>query len=393
MPTTIEKIVQGFPHPTVVPINGVPTFETLAALNLQLNANAASVQSNLGDGLLGLLFLTVSPEEYNALSNTAFIPPVNPGPTPAIPNAATDHQISAIVRQHTHDTNSFNEYLATDKALKQQVIGAIDTMYLHTLRHRITGFANLTTKTMLTHLYDQYGRLSPADLQENDTKMREQYDPNQPIESFIDQIEDSIALAAAANAPYSTAQILAIAYNTIFLTGMFPETCREWRRNPNQTWVNFKMAITIAHQDYRDSQMTTNQAGYHSSNAAFELQQDTSIALANLATATAADRSAVASLTTTISSITLELAEANNKLSAARTEITALKIELATNKNNGNNNNRPPRNYKPNQNYCWTHGYKVACKHTSATCTRPLEGHKREATRANIMGGTQIGKE
>jgi hypothetical protein len=37
-------------------------------------------------------------------------------------------------------------------------------MYLCTLSHRITGFANVFTKQMLTHIYNQYRRLSPADL-------------------------------------------------------------------------------------------------------------------------------------------------------------------------------------------------------------------------------------
>ena len=172
MPTDIDKIVEGFPHPTIVPIHGLPTFETIAELNLQLNANAASVQSNLGDGQLGLLFLTVTPEEYNLLSNTVFVPPPNPGNAPVLPGGATGPQISAIIRQHTNDTHVFREYLATDKALKQQVIGAIQPMYLRTLSHRTTGFANVSTRQMLTHLYTQYGRLSPADLQENDAKMR-----------------------------------------------------------------------------------------------------------------------------------------------------------------------------------------------------------------------------
>ena len=102
-------------------------------------------------------------------------------------------------------------------------------MHLHTLSHQVVGFANITTKQMLTHLYKQYGRLSPADLQENDAKMRAQYDPSQLIESFINQIEDAIALAVATNAPYTSAQIVAIAYNTIFITSMFPKACREWR--------------------------------------------------------------------------------------------------------------------------------------------------------------------
>ena len=37
--------------------------------------------------------------------------------------------------------------------------------------------------------------------------------PSKPIEVFIAQIEDGVALATAANAPYSPAQIVAIAYH------------------------------------------------------------------------------------------------------------------------------------------------------------------------------------
>ena len=67
----------------------MPTYETIAELNLKLIANAASVQSNLGDGQLGLLHLTVSPVEYGTLSVVAFVPPINPGKSPIIPIAAT----------------------------------------------------------------------------------------------------------------------------------------------------------------------------------------------------------------------------------------------------------------------------------------------------------------
>jgi hypothetical protein len=151
--------------------------------------------------------------------------------------------------------------------------------------------------------------------------------------------------------------------------------------------------MTIAHQEYQDSQVTTKQARYHNANAAFELQQDATIALANLATTTAADRSAVASLTTTISSITIELGKANTKLTKAKAEITALQVELPTLKGNNQSNYRSQRTYPPNTNYCWTHGYKVNGKHTSATHSKPSEGHKSEATRSNNMGGSQQGKE
>jgi hypothetical protein len=146
-----------------LPITGVPTYGSIAELNLQLNINAASVQSNLGDGLLGLLYLTISPAKYNTLSAVPFIPPANPGAAPVIPAGATGPQISAIIHQHGADLKLFKEYLAIDKMLIQQVIGAINTMYLQILSHCITGFANVTTQQFILHLYTNYARLSPVD--------------------------------------------------------------------------------------------------------------------------------------------------------------------------------------------------------------------------------------
>ena len=61
MLSALDKVVELFPHPTVQPIVGQPSYETIAELELKLNTNAASVHSNRGDGKLGLLFLTVKP--------------------------------------------------------------------------------------------------------------------------------------------------------------------------------------------------------------------------------------------------------------------------------------------------------------------------------------------
>jgi hypothetical protein len=100
MPISANKIVDGFPHPTILLILGIPAYKSIAELNLQLNANAASMQSNLGDGQLGLLALTVSPAVYNTLSTVAFQHrPVNPGTSPIIPVNATISVTSLVVSQ------------------------------------------------------------------------------------------------------------------------------------------------------------------------------------------------------------------------------------------------------------------------------------------------------
>ena len=116
MPTDIDKIMDNFPFPTIPPIVGTPTYNTIAEVNLKLNSNAAFFQSNFGCSILGLLQLTVSPSVYNTFSSIAFIVPVNPGSEPTIPANSTDVQITEL--RYALDTASalFNEYDRTDKA-------------------------------------------------------------------------------------------------------------------------------------------------------------------------------------------------------------------------------------------------------------------------------------
>jgi hypothetical protein len=55
---------------------------------------------------------------------------------------------------------------------------------------------------------------------------------------------------------------------------------------------------------------------------------------------------------------------------------------------------RGQRIFNPSpRNYCWTHGYKVGSTHTSLTCKLLKPGHKKEATRADNMGGSQANRE
>jgi hypothetical protein len=106
-------------------------------------------------------------------------------------------------------------------------------------------------------------------------------------------------------------------------------------------------------------------------------------ALANLATATAADIGVVAALT-----------QANSRLVKQPEENSSELRELKDFLNQERRDKRGPRSSNPSsRNYCWTHGYNVGKAHTSLTCNTPTPGHKAEATRADNMGGNQANKE
>jgi hypothetical protein len=106
-------------------------------------------------------------------------------------------------------------------------------------------------------------------------------------------------------------------------------------------------------------------------------------ALANLATATAADRGVVAALT-----------QANSRLAKQLEDNSSELRELKALLDNERREKRGPRRFNPSaSNYCWNHGYKVGSTHTSLTCKFPKPDHKTEATRADNTGGSQANRE
>jgi hypothetical protein len=106
-------------------------------------------------------------------------------------------------------------------------------------------------------------------------------------------------------------------------------------------------------------------------------------ALSNFATATASDRGVVATLTEANARLVKQLEDNSNELR----ELKALIKKGIFEKRGQHTFNPSPKNN------CWTHGYKVTNTHTCLSCNFPKQGHTREATRTDNMGGSQANKE
>ena len=124
MPLSAVDPTTSFPHETLTPIVGKPTFATIQALKKQLISNAVSVHSQRGNGALGHAVIVLGQVAYDAIAGPGnnWVQPPNPGPTPNIPNPATQHQIIAIQSQWERDTREWEAYTTTEKALKRLVL-------------------------------------------------------------------------------------------------------------------------------------------------------------------------------------------------------------------------------------------------------------------------------
>jgi hypothetical protein len=54
-------------------------------------------------------------------------------------------------------------------------------MYLEVLNDDMVGFANITARAMLDHLFITYGNITAVDLENNFEHMRRAWDPQQPV--------------------------------------------------------------------------------------------------------------------------------------------------------------------------------------------------------------------
>jgi hypothetical protein len=156
--------------------------------------------------------------------------------------------------------------------------------------------------------------------------------------------------------------IVNVAYTLIFNTVFFPNACHAWqsRAIAAKTWAQFKIDFATAHREFRLTNQTAHQSGFHSANMMIEQgrddsMQETADAINQLATATSSDWGTVATLTTTNAKLA-------NHLEAAHALFAQLKSEIATLKSKIKpawQGHRPAK-ITNNDSYCWSHGYQVA---------------------------------
>jgi hypothetical protein len=306
--------------------------------------------------------------------------------------AAVISETTQLLREATQ---VYRTYHNVDQAIKKLIIESFDDAYLNALSDEIVGYANCTSLQLLTHLLTYYAMIAPTELTQNYERLNMPYDPKQPIKMIFQKIKDARAFAVAGGQPYGAVMIVNVAYTLVFNTGLFPNACRAWqsRAIAVKTWAQFKLYFATTHREFRLTNQTAQQSGFHSANMMIkqgreESMQDTVDTIAQLATATASDRGTVATLTTTNTKLVTQL-------EAAHAQIAELKNEIATLKNNIKpawQGQRPVKTTN-NDSYCCLHGYQVAKPHSSATCNMKKSGHQDAANKSNTMGGFQWGKE
>jgi hypothetical protein len=230
---TVEDVIASLSHPVLPTVHGEPDYQTIHATRKSLQANLRAIDTHLGGGTLGHLGLIISDASYAMISQTTdagptlLISPQAPGRAPA--NAdGTSAQISTARHVWEEDIQTYCTYTSVQQALKKQIISVFEPMYLDVLNDKMVGFANISARDMLYHLFSTYGNITAVDLEINFEHMRRAWDPQQPVEALFKQIQDCADYSESGGVLIGHPHQINVGYAKIFATGHFMSACRRW---------------------------------------------------------------------------------------------------------------------------------------------------------------------
>jgi hypothetical protein len=180
--STPDKIIAGFPHSILPKVTGYPTFKYLKIIR-----QATSV---------------VGMEAYH---------------------------ITEANRAHVKVTSLYRTYHNVDQAFKKLIIDAFEDPFLNVISDEVICYPNCTSLQFVSHILTYYAMISPTELTQNYEHLNTPYDPNQPIETLFQQIQDTHAFAVAGGHPYGDVIILNVSFTLVFNTILFHDDCRTWK--------------------------------------------------------------------------------------------------------------------------------------------------------------------
>lgn len=387
---------------TFQPIVGQPTDDDLTAIREILYPLLLSIpyDENGTHNLIGIL----EPEAtYATTWHAPFPVPQRPPPYPAIADNA-----SAVVRargeaEHAILVKDYAVHEAAERATSKFIRDMVDELWYRDLRHARSFYNNVTAKQLMEHLDANCGGLHPVELVSLPTEMMQYYAQVDGIPEYINKLEEAQRKLARANLPMSDDQLLAIASTSVLASGHFPRPTDEWEAKPRnqKTWTAWKAHYRNAHLARKRQMLAAGTAGLGGGGMANAVTavEDATISddtlakldgyLDNLAAAATTEKSTLAQLVennATLMATITSLTASVTALSTAYT-ILAAKVDPGGKATGGKPRAKTQRKAEPGG-YCWTHGYRVAPGHNSATCKGKADGHKDAATRANTMNGS-----
>ena len=377
--TSTSRPTQVLPHMTLTKIVGKPTPVSLQVMRQELYANAVAVKLQGSPNPFGHLGMLMDDAEFQRLEYgtagahpSAWVAPTHPGAYPSITAAMSTSEATNALKQHEDQLRTFETYDTLQSTLKAQILAAVEPTYLEAKKSATLGFAQQSAKQLFDHLYDTYGTITPTSLEKNRALLTAKWDPATPIELLFKRIKHVQEYATLGAEAIPIAVIIRLTLKVFRDTGVFDNAIDKWEdksetdRTGTDALNNF-----IAHftkEDKRRRERLDEQSDTKNAYAANTYHEGYTAGLNAREILANAAAPAPSTTGTPTNSKAKTLREFMSTADGSQCHaVTDTGVQMF---------------------YCWSHGLGRNPQHTSKSCNNPSDGHKKEATLANMMGGS-----
>jgi hypothetical protein len=398
-----------------VTIAGKPSDEDIIRIREVLTPLLLSIpydESHDDNNLWGII---ASKDDYGDRYNQAvFTVPARPPIYPVVSSDAT-----APVRAEAEFKNAaklvdFNVHAAAERGCHEFIKSIVEDTWIAELKHAATFYVGVKASALLAHLQKHCGGLHALDVVDLQVEMRLYYADAAGIPEYIIMLEDSQKKAKRANLPISDDVLAAIATKSLMEANTFPDETKDWGKLPlnQKSWAEWKAHYLLAHEARElhiracggkepfnganaaseipptaNRPVSSDRSAVPPSEAAMERLDDY---LDNIANAATNEKAVLEELVATNSKQAETISTQAQNIKSLTHQVQKLHEQISSLKKGSGKNSST---WTPvSDGYCWSHGYRCAPGHSSLTCRHQLPGHKKEATRRNIMGGSTANK-
>ena len=245
-----------------------PNFINLRALQkhiIQALAQLSCPQS----AIHGWSGLAMDPAAYALLEGTAFIIPVDPGPTPVFPGgtAVARSAMKTITARFDRDKNYFLSYKNISRACFRMLDSTVAAQFKVSNNAALTGWnSTMSIIDIINQLQQSYGKPNMMTLFANDTLFRSPMKPGESPEMLFLRLEQCQEVQRIGKVPYSDEQIIANAIRILATSNIFPlKEFDSWDATAAKTYPSLKTFFQEAYGrrlTAMELRATTGQAGY-----------------------------------------------------------------------------------------------------------------------------------
>jgi hypothetical protein len=157
--STFDDVMASFPRPVLPAVQGEPDYQKIHATRKFLQANSRAIDTHSGGGTLGDLGLIILHASYAQIAPTMnegqslWVTPPAPWRAPDATDG-TSAQISVARHLWEEDVQTYRTCTSVQQALKKHIISVFEPMYLDILSYNMVGYANISARYMLDHLFE-----------------------------------------------------------------------------------------------------------------------------------------------------------------------------------------------------------------------------------------------